>query len=241
MEQQFGLLITAITERKQQLLAQLHTTQNAKTEDAKQSFAALSKQLDLCMTLDSEINAYLTNSPPLSEDAQSVAIGVVLCARIEQLCQQNTMSTNIDSTVIKTSFLKKTKLKLLSLITSFGTLMLDDATKSDEDYQRMPDDETVDVTPRHKKQEPKVSEAQRVWRERQIEHAKQTKEYQKLIELYPKYMSKGWRTIQLKMGFVDIPKVNEKVGKKRWMGKYAKWRRWLHLKTEQAALESKKA
>jgi len=68
------------------------------------------------------------------------------------------------------------------------------------------------------------------WRRSQIEYGKNCIGYKNLINLYPDYelnkkKGKGWK---FDFAMIEMPKLEEKVGKKRWVGRYKKWRQFLH-------------
>jgi len=62
------------------------------------------------------------------------------------------------------------------------------------------------------------------WREKQIKLGKETEGYMNMIKMYP---NKDLR-FRLNNNLVSTPNPREKIGKKRWVGKYQKWRIWLH-------------
>lgn len=62
------------------------------------------------------------------------------------------------------------------------------------------------------------------WREKQIKYGKNTIGYKSFINKYP---NKDLR-FRLNNNLISTPDKNEKIGKKRWVGKYQKWRKFLH-------------
>merc|ERR1712190_182800 len=62
------------------------------------------------------------------------------------------------------------------------------------------------------------------WRTKQIKLGKQTKGYLNFIRIYP---DKDLRS-RLSNNLCSTPDKNERIGKKRWGGKYKKWRKFLH-------------
>jgi len=62
------------------------------------------------------------------------------------------------------------------------------------------------------------------WRAKQINLGKETKGYINFIKIYP---NKDLR-FRLSNNLLSTPTKNERIGKKRWVGKYQKWRKFLH-------------
>jgi len=75
------------------------------------------------------------------------------------------------------------------------------------------------------------------WRMKQIKLGKQTQGYLNFIKIYP---DKDLR-FRLSNNLCSTPDKNERIGKKRWGGKYKKWRKFLHkfddMETEQQQTE----
>jgi len=62
------------------------------------------------------------------------------------------------------------------------------------------------------------------WREKQIQYGTNTEGYKNFIAQYPNKDAQ----FRLSNEFVPTPDPKEKIGKKRWVGKYQKWRKFLH-------------
>jgi len=62
------------------------------------------------------------------------------------------------------------------------------------------------------------------WRKKHIAYAKNSQGYANFVKKYP---NKDLRYRHLN-GLVSTPDANEKIGKKRWVGKLKKWRKFLH-------------
>jgi len=62
------------------------------------------------------------------------------------------------------------------------------------------------------------------WREKQIQYGTNTEGYKNFIAQYPNKDA----MFRLNHEFVPTPDPKEKIGKKRWVGKYQKWRKFLH-------------
>ena len=72
------------------------------------------------------------------------------------------------------------------------------------------------------------SQAATEWRRMQIDIGRNSMGYQNLIKLCPGYTKnkkKGWK---LDIDMIEQPKIDAKCGKKRWVGRYKKWRQFLH-------------
>ena len=72
------------------------------------------------------------------------------------------------------------------------------------------------------------SQAATEWRRMQIDIGKNSMGYQNLVKLCPGYTKnkkKGWK---LDIDMIEQPKIDAKCGKKRWVGRYKKWRQFLH-------------
>jgi len=62
------------------------------------------------------------------------------------------------------------------------------------------------------------------WRAKQIKLGKETQGYINFIKIYPDTDMR----FRLRNNLCSTPDKNEKIGKKRWCGKYKKWRKFLH-------------
>jgi len=62
------------------------------------------------------------------------------------------------------------------------------------------------------------------WRAKQINLGKGTQGYMNFIKIYPN------KDLRFRLGnnLLSTPTKNERIGKKRWVGKYQKWRKFLH-------------
>eukprot|EP01084_Bolivina_argentea_P033259 61547_1 len=70
----------------------------------------------------------------------------------------------------------------------------------------------------------KPSNDAEIWRKKQIKMGKNTIGYMNYIKIYP---NKDTR-FRLNNNLLLTPDSREKIGKKRWCGKYSKWRKFLH-------------
>merc|ERR1719361_2775708 len=68
------------------------------------------------------------------------------------------------------------------------------------------------------------SEGALKWRQKQIQYGKNTDGYKNFTAQYPNKDA----LFRLSHEFVPSPDPKEKIGKKRWVGKYQKWRKFLH-------------
>lgn len=68
------------------------------------------------------------------------------------------------------------------------------------------------------------SEGATKWRQKQIQYGFNTEGYKNFIAQYPNKDA----MFRLNHEFVPTPDPKEKIGKKRWVGKYQKWRKFLH-------------
>lgn len=68
------------------------------------------------------------------------------------------------------------------------------------------------------------SEGALKWRQKQIQYGTNTEGYKNFTAQYPNKDA----LFRLSHEFVPSPDPKEKIGKKRWVGKYQKWRKFLH-------------
>ena len=245
IEREYNDIITAINDKKCKLLAELDEIHAAKVEDARIEFVNLSQEIQLCEDLFSQITQCIDD-----RDNQRCDRGD-LCQQVTKTISNSpfTEEQNRYSAQLKSSFAPSTKSKIIKLIESFGQLFSTESiSKSnidDYDYHELKDQEkeVLDLKNetetalklitsknwfqnRCKRQQHIVSARAEQWRQRQIDIAKQTLEYKQLLEMYPNYESAKWRKENPQ--FFEMPKINEKIGKKRWSGKMKKYRAFLH-------------